>query len=47
MQSVREPHQLVLMGDDHGTLINRLIPQYDRLAYKYQFTRLLIREIFA
>ena len=47
MQSYQELHQLVLMGDDHGTLINRLIPQYDRLANKYQSIRSSLLERFS
>lgn len=39
MQSYQELHQLALIGDDHGNLVNLLLPQYERLVSKYQSIR--------
>ena len=33
MQSYEELSQIALLGSDHGSLINRLVPQYERLAH--------------
>ena len=39
MQSYNELRQLALLGTDHGQLINLLVPQYERLASKYDSLR--------
>ena len=39
MQSYQELGQIALLGTDHGVLINHLIPQYERLARKYEVLR--------
>ena len=36
MQSYEELSQIDLLGSDHESLINRLVPQYERLAQKYE-----------
>ena len=39
MQSYQELGQIALLGTDHGFLINQLIPEYERLARKYDVLR--------
>ena len=39
MQSYKELNQLALLGFNHGDLLNRLIPQYERLTLKYDSLR--------
>ena len=39
MDSYRELSQLSLFGSNHSDLINRLIPEYNRLIAKYDSLR--------
>ena len=47
MQSYEELSQIALLGSDHGSLINRLVPQYERLAHKYEALRPALLNQFA
>ena len=47
MQSYQELSRLALLGSDHGGLINHLISDYERLAYKYSSLRSSLLEQFS
>ena len=47
MQSYEELSRLALLGSDHGSLINQLIPHYERLAEKYTSLRSSLLEQFS